>query len=130
MMDTVSILLVDDNELVLNVTARYLRRAGLNVLTAQDGASAERHLAEGDIDAVVTDFNLPGRDPWFEFLHTQTHRTNLLVLIVAGGDVPITIADQYPVFNKPLDFVELHAALSTLDRAQPPKEAPRDGARS
>jgi signal transduction histidine kinase len=53
-----TILVVDDNPATLYSTAHVLRRAGYDVLEAATGAEATK-LAEGDVDLVVLDVNLP-----------------------------------------------------------------------
>ena len=57
-----TILLVEDEEMVLGVVGAWLRDAGYRVVTARDGEEAvavfrERH---GDIELVVCDLGLPG----------------------------------------------------------------------
>ena len=57
-----TILLVEDEEAVRQVTARMLRHGGYEVLTADAGDEALRHVEErhGDIDLLLTDVVLPG----------------------------------------------------------------------
>lgn len=62
--DTGTILLVDDEEMVRSLVAKVLRRFGLSVLTASDGAeavdifSARHH----EIDCVLLDSRMPNMD--------------------------------------------------------------------
>ena len=56
------ILLVDDSETQLERGRRLLVAAGYLVETAPDGSVALARLQEGGIDAVLTDFEMPGMD--------------------------------------------------------------------
>ncbi len=56
-----TILLVEDNELVLSVTLRYLRNCGFTVLPAENASAALQRCSEvqGRIDLLVTDLIMP-----------------------------------------------------------------------
>jgi PAS domain S-box-containing protein len=56
-----TVLIVDDEEHILNVTGQILRRVGYNVLCASDGAQALQHArrAEHPIDCVLLDMTMP-----------------------------------------------------------------------
>lgn len=55
---TKTILVVDDSETMLRMNSLILTQAGYAVKTALDGRQA-LELFDGEIDAVVTDFNMP-----------------------------------------------------------------------
>ena len=57
-----TVLLVEDESVVRNLTSRILRRLGYVVLEAEDGSSALRLAAahEGGIDLLLTDIVMPG----------------------------------------------------------------------
>lgn len=57
-----SVLLVEDNDLLLVVRARHLRDEAFTVLIARDGESAVRLLQESRVDVVAADYFLPGMD--------------------------------------------------------------------
>jgi CheY-like chemotaxis protein len=58
------VLVIDDEDLILNVTSRVLRRFGYRVLTARDGAAAVACYAQkrNEIAVVVTDLIMPIMD--------------------------------------------------------------------
>jgi len=60
--DAPLVLVVDDDDTVTDVLARYLRRAGLRVRTAADGPTALALVAEVMPDLVILDLMLPGLD--------------------------------------------------------------------
>jgi DNA-binding NtrC family response regulator len=55
-----TVLVVDDRELMRDGVAETLRRAGLTVVTAPDGAAALEQIAKRRPDAVVSDLKMPG----------------------------------------------------------------------
>ncbi|MCS7013919.1 MAG: response regulator [Chloroherpetonaceae bacterium] len=57
-----TVLLVDDDIAVLQVTSRQLQRSGCRVVTASSADEAERILEAQDIPIVVCDKAMPGRD--------------------------------------------------------------------
>lgn len=57
-----SILIVDDDVNIVELTARFLKRDGYKVLTAYDGIEALRVAREKHPDLIVLDFMLPGID--------------------------------------------------------------------
>ena len=55
-----SILVVDDDELLLSTLEEILLSEGYKVKTAKDGISAFKKLQGGSFDIVLTDLNMPG----------------------------------------------------------------------
>jgi PAS domain S-box-containing protein len=72
------ILVVDDNPASLYTTTRILRSAGFDVIEADNGSRAMA-LAEGDIDLLVLDINLPDIDG-FEICRQLRARTRTAYL--------------------------------------------------
>ena len=56
------VLLVDDDEFFRELLSPVLRAAGYSVRTAASAADAMRALARGDVETLVTDLDLAGRD--------------------------------------------------------------------
>jgi DNA-binding response OmpR family regulator len=59
-----TILLVDDDREVLQMTALLLRSDGYDVATAASGEEALYAVREATPDAVLLDINMPGMDGW------------------------------------------------------------------
>ncbi len=55
-----TVLIVDDSPMVLKTLSFIVKKAGYNVLSAPDGASALQLLDGREIDLVLTDFHMPG----------------------------------------------------------------------
>jgi CheY-like chemotaxis protein len=109
-----SILLVDDEELVRTGTAEMLRDMGHGVTEASGGAQALAKLAAGlPIDAVITDYMMPRMDGAELARRIGERHPQVPVLVVtgyAGGDLSIGL----PQLAKPFRQAELAAALNKL----------------
>jgi signal transduction histidine kinase/CheY-like chemotaxis protein len=80
-----SILLVDDEDLVREGTAEMMRDLGHKVATAAGGAEALSMLAAGlEIDAVVTDYKMPQMDGAALAKRVRADRPDLPVMLITG----------------------------------------------
>jgi PAS domain S-box-containing protein len=81
-----TVLLVDDEKALLDVTARFIAKAGYRVLTAGSGAEAlevaERHT--GPIHCLVTDVVMPGMDGRQLAHRFQTERPDTKIIFISG----------------------------------------------
>ena len=80
------VLAVEDNPAFLGVIAWTLRKAGLEVTTAENGLEAWKFLQENDVDLVVTDFNMPemtGGDLCEKMREDPRHRSTPVILMTA-----------------------------------------------
>jgi DNA-binding NtrC family response regulator len=92
-----TVLLVDDDEGILEVTGEVLLRAGFRVLTARGGHEALEcvRLAGVDgVDAVVLDLAMPDMSGEEAFLRLSELRSDLPVILVTGYDAA-SIADRF-----------------------------------
>jgi CheY-like chemotaxis protein len=114
-----TVLVVDDEPIVLQVARGLLQRAGYRVLIASTGPQAMRQLREEDVRAVLLDLSMPGH-------HTPAI---LRAMRVAKPDVPVVMCTGQDirfasdVFNgpergpdgflqKPFTGAELAAAIA------------------
>ncbi len=116
-----TVLLVDDDATVREVVAEYLRRAGLDVLEADDGPAALEIDAEQSPDLVVLDLMLPGMDGLEVFRRLRARRGHLpVVMLTARGDEADRVlglevgADDYVA--KPFSPRELVLRVQALAR--------------
>ncbi|HEX8447919.1 MAG TPA: ATP-binding protein [Sphingomonas sp.] len=114
------ILLVDDDAAVRTATAEMLRQADQTVIEA-DGVGAALMILAGDqaIDAIVTDFRMPGRSGADLIRIVRAERPGLPILLVtgyvtAGAEIPT----QVPRLMKPFSAAELIAALARARSAR------------
>jgi DNA-binding response OmpR family regulator len=119
------ILVVDDQQELAETVATGLRREGMAVDIAFDGASAIRRAAINEYDVVVLDRDLPGvhGDRVCQTLVEQDVRARVLMLTASAGIEDRVVglslgADDY--LPKPFAFAELVARIRALARrAQP-----------
>ena len=117
------VLVVDDDPDIRRLVSAYLRRDGMEVITAEDGETALMHEATQQPDIVVLDLMLPGIGG-IDVLRTIRERgTRPVVLLTARDEVTDRVlglelgADDY--VTKPFHPRELVARVHTiLRRAQ------------
>jgi two-component system chemotaxis response regulator CheY len=61
-MQSRTVLLVDDSEMVIRLTSLSLKKAGYQTLTASDGEDALTHFNGQNIDLLITDLNMPNKN--------------------------------------------------------------------
>jgi len=109
-----SVLLIDDEELVRAGTAEMLRDIGHEVHEANGGSQGLAILAGGvEVDAVVTDYMMPRMNGAEVASHLAKRYPGLPILIVtgyAGGDLDLGL----PQLAKPFRQGDLAAALDRL----------------
>lgn len=87
MKSTVSILVIDDEEMMRNLLTKILGRDGYSVTTAADGESALEILEQGQVDLIISDLRMPGLDG-FELLKIvkQKYPDMGVIMMTAFGD--------------------------------------------
>ncbi len=118
MTTTRSILAADDDELVLAMVERALRKAGYAVTTAVDGASARALLDTRRFDLLLTDISMPGMTG-FELM-AEAHALGMVgATVVMTGESSINTAVR-AMREGASDFVTKpvtpDAIVSTVDR--------------
>jgi len=115
-----TVLVVDDEPIVRDVVARYLRRDGFTALEAEDGEDARRMIEEHEPELVVLDVMLPGVDG-LELCRWIRGRSSLpVILLTARGEEADRIvglelgADDY--VTKPFSPRELAARVRAVLR--------------
>jgi DNA-binding response OmpR family regulator len=119
-----TVLVVDDEPIVREVVARYLKREGYRTLEAADGTRARELVEQGTPDLVVLDLMIPGTDGlalcrWIR----SSSQLPVIMLTARGEEVDRIVglelgADDY--VTKPFSPRELVARVRTvLRRAEP-----------
>ncbi|MFN8543488.1 MAG: response regulator transcription factor [Candidatus Binatia bacterium] len=115
------VLLVDDEEDFLSLTAELLRREGYVVGCARDGGAALEALEQEPWDVVVADVNMPGNTE-MQFVRTcRAHFPGVAVVVVTGYpsvDSAATAVRCAAVdyLIKPVDFAKLRAGIDEAFR--------------
>src|SRR5947209_562935 len=123
-METVRVLVVEDNRVVADAVAEGLRDQGMAVDVAYDGPSGREKADVNTYDVVVLDRDLPGLhgDALCRQIVDSSCASRILML-TAAGQVEDRVeglnlgADDY--LAKPFDFSELVARVRALARRSP-----------
>lgn len=81
-----SVLVVDDEPIIADIVARYLRHAGYSARIALDGPEALRLADRHDPDLVVLDVMLPGLGGIEVMRRMREHRRTSVILLTARGE--------------------------------------------
>jgi PAS domain S-box-containing protein len=126
-----TILLVDDDDLVLTAVSAQLRRLGHAVVTAENGQAAIDRLMEGAaIDLVMLDIHMPVLDGCQTLPRLRQLRPQLPVIIETGNmdDKAEDLArahDNVSVLVRPFSLSEIKAALAPwVERATAQRPIP------
>jgi CheY-like chemotaxis protein len=113
-----TVLLVEDNAQVRNVTARRLHNLGYRVVEAVDARGAIEHLSSGkQIDLVFSDVVMPGGMTGFDLARWAAKNAPAVRVLLTSGfaeDVARTgesPAPELEVLRKPYTGAELARAL-------------------
>jgi DNA-binding response OmpR family regulator len=128
-MDDMRVLVVEDEPLMADAVAEWLRREALAVDVAYDGVSALERLWTNQYDVLVLDRDLPGV-PGDEVCRTviDSGAPTRILMLTAAAAVRDRVAglglgaDDY--LCKPFAFVELSARVHALGRRTRPADPP------
>ncbi|UJR86138.1 hybrid sensor histidine kinase/response regulator [Sandaracinus amylolyticus] len=111
-----TILVVDDEPLVLSMTANTLESLGYDVIVAGSGRDAIEAFrrARGRVSAVVLDLVMPGMDGRETALALRAIDPEVRIVMTTGlvGDEAQPILDVREVLSKPFDEAELSQAVA------------------
>lgn len=114
-MTTSHILVVDDDPRVRHLLSRYLEGEGFEVESVEHGDAMRSYLADGAVDQVMLDLNLPGEDGLTLARELRATSDVAIIMITGKGDpidrvVGLEIgADDY--IPKPFELREVLARI-------------------
>ncbi len=132
MTDNKQVLVVDDDQSIRELLAKYLSKNNFDVVTAEDGIEMKQQLAIHQPDLIILDIMLPG-DDGFTLCQFIRHSSNVpIIMLTANSDEMDRVlgleigADDY--IAKPFSPRELLARIKALLRrsgfvSEQPKEA-------
>lgn len=129
MLNTMRILLVEDDSMIADAISNGLKTARYAVDWVNNGNTAEQALNSQQYDLVLLDLGLPGQDGLQVLKHLRQEKNNIPVLIVtARDDLDSRLAgldggaDDYII--KPFDLSELLARIRAVLRRQSGQSTP------
>jgi len=118
-----TIVLIDDDPVLLELVANQLRTAGYHAQTASDGATGLHVVAESKPDLVVLDVMMPGMDGWELCRQLRDKLPVPIIMLTAKSEEIDKLrgfrlgVDDY--VTKPFSFAELLARIgAVLARAE------------
>ena len=86
-MDSLKILVVDDESRMRKLVKHFLTREGYEVVEAADGdAAVETFLADRDIALIILDVMMPGRDGWQVLKTVREYSQVPVIMLTARGE--------------------------------------------
>ena len=117
------ILVVEDHTAVRRLTSYALRNAGFEVLEACTADEGATRIAEAEIDAIITDVEMPGTRNGYDLAwqaHAQRPAAPVLVVSESIEADRRDLPPQARFFDKPVDpwvlVAQLHGALIASKR--------------
>jgi DNA-binding response OmpR family regulator len=123
------ILVVEDETAIADFVQRGLEAEGYSVACVGDGVEGERQALDGDVDLVVLDLMLPGRDGLSVLDSIRSSKPALPVIVLTARDA---VEDKVAGLDggatdyvtKPFSFDELTARIRAHLRAPVPSREP------
>ncbi len=118
-----SLLIVDDEQVILYSLSKELQRAGFTVTTAASGEEAIDRINNGFFHLVTTDLNMPGLDGFQVLKAAKNKNIHSSVIILTGYGSMDSIVDALRMgaddfLQKPCDTDELLFRISNCLRKQ------------
>jgi CheY-like chemotaxis protein len=117
-----SVLVVEDDDLILQLLSRTLMQAGYNTTVASDGQAAMRAIDQHTFDFVITDIIMPGADGLETILCTRRRQPQAKIVAMSGDSNQLYLDDARGlgadiVLAKPFKPTELLEALASFSQA-------------
>jgi PAS domain S-box-containing protein len=111
-----TVLLVDDNPDVAEVSADLLEQLGYAVRLASSASEALHEIEAGGIDMVVSDIVMPGDMDGIKLAEAiRLERPSIPILLSTGySEAALKAASGFPILKKPYDIGALSRAIARL----------------
>jgi len=123
------VLVAEDDAAIRKLICAVVRRQGVEVVSASDGAEALARAQEAPFDALLLDLMMPNQSGWAVVRELREAHSPLLsktVVITAASDREIGhLPEQTRVLRKPFDLRELVRTLRETVGMPAVEELPR-----
>lgn len=113
-----TILIVDDEEIVIGLLARMLKRERWTVLTAMNGEQALNQIKENKINIVISDIHMPGMSGIDLLLQIKELDPSLPVILISGqakwGRDQVIAAGADEFIAKPFRQIDILASIENV----------------
>jgi signal transduction histidine kinase len=116
-----TILLVDDEEMLLEMIRDGLKRYGYEVITASNGEAALRELHAQKIDAICCDIKMPGLNgrQFYDWIRTARPEAAQRIVFMTGDVINESLQlfleqERLACLNKPFAMADLRRAIRSL----------------
>lgn len=119
-MNTLSILVVDDDPVIRHLLEQRLRKANYTVEVAEDGYIAEKLIRKNAYDIILTDLMMPGGIGGIEVLEMAKEKDTAIevILITAHSSVDSAVEAMkkgaIDYLEKPINFDELFLRIEKI----------------
>jgi CheY-like chemotaxis protein len=114
-----SVLVVEDEPILLEMTSHWLECEGARVLAAENGMVALEKIASGPVDLIITDIRMPQLDGLSLLKKLKSRGTSVPSILVIGSASKVSIRDACDLgveatFKKPVIRQELTRAAERI----------------
>ena len=125
-MTSLTVLVVDDEEIVRHTLKALLNHQGYQVDCAEDGNSGLRALEDGRYDVVFVDLRMPGLDGMGFLSQSKEIQPHIPVIIVTGHGSDKTreealAAGAFGFLHKPFRFSDIRELVDRIKPASHPQ---------
>lgn len=111
------VLIVDDEQNAIKVLSAILSDAGYDVIESQNGERAIKIISKKDIDVIVTDLKMPGKDGMQLFEYSIENYPEIpVIFLTAYGTVESAVnamtRGAFYYFIKPPDYLKLKSIIA------------------
>ena len=136
-MESVNVLVVDDEEVLVKALEKLVRREGLTFAGVKTGVEAVEYLVGHRVDVVFVDLNLSGTSGLQLLDYIKTNNLETEVILMTGkGTIETAVAalkrGAYDYLTKPFEDIErvsviIHQAMEKVDLLRKIKNLELDG---
>ncbi len=116
------ILVIDDDEQIRLMLQKKLSAEGYEVFIATEGREALRMIKENDVNIVITDLIMPGKEGLETIVDLRRDHPEVMIIAISGGgvgspDIYLDAARRlgaHRTFPKPIDLETLFNATREL----------------